>query len=109
PGLERREDPRARRSRRHPRDGYLRGRRNGHRPPGSGRSRGLIPTRCGQRLLLPEFPAAGGAAVASRRHGGAEMETDENGGFRAVSITLFTALFAGQAALIAMSPVLTEA
>jgi predicted MFS family arabinose efflux permease len=37
------------------------------------------------------------------------METDENGGFRAVSITLFTALFAGQAALIAMSPVLTEA
>ena len=39
------------------------------------------------------------------------METTnaEDGGCRAVSTALFTALFAGQAALIAMSPVLTDA
>ena len=34
---------------------------------------------------------------------------DKNGGYRAVSIALFLCLFASQAALIAMSPVLTEA
>ena len=39
------------------------------------------------------------------------METTnaEDGGYRAASIALFTRLFAGQAALIAMSPVLTDA
>ena len=34
---------------------------------------------------------------------------DKSGGYRAVSIALFLCLFASQAALIAMSPVLTEA
>ena len=34
---------------------------------------------------------------------------DKNGGYRAVSIALFLCLFASQSALIAMSPVLTEA
>ena len=34
---------------------------------------------------------------------------DTSGGYRAVSIALFLCLFAGQAALIAMSPVLADA
>jgi MFS transporter, DHA1 family, inner membrane transport protein len=34
---------------------------------------------------------------------------DTRGGYRAVSVALFTSLFAGQAALIAMSPVLADA
>ena len=36
-------------------------------------------------------------------------KSDVSGGYRAVSAALFMALFAGQAALIAMSPVLAEA
>jgi DHA1 family inner membrane transport protein len=38
-----------------------------------------------------------------------ETTSNESGEYKAVSVTLFTSLFAGQAALIAMSPVLTEA
>jgi predicted MFS family arabinose efflux permease len=34
---------------------------------------------------------------------------DTSGGYRAVSVALFVCLFAGQAAVIAMSPVLTDA
>ena len=54
PGLQPREDPRARRARRHAGDGHRRGRRHGRRPPGSGRGHGLSRVDQGERL-----PAAG--------------------------------------------------
>ena len=113
PGLEPREDPRARRARRHRR------RRTSSRSPTPSssariRSRSRAdPVDPGQRPLLPETLGSRGAARSDDDHESrqTEMETTnaEDGGCRAVSTALFTALFAGQAALIAMSPVLTDA